>query len=290
MSTYNGEKYLPKQLDSLISQTISEYITLYIRDDGSKDRTVEIIQSYTDKINLVLYKEHNIGPAKSFWSLLNKSINADYFLFCDQDDIWDSEKTERLIGELKKGYSLSTCNCRIIDSNDNIKSDKRLAEIPPISIPRLFVAGYTQGCSMAFTKEVRDFIVGNNIKCIPMHDIIVILYALSIGNVSWIDTPLFSYRVHESNVVAKNNSILKKIKTTIWNWNNSAQNSMSNVAWELLQKGKKLSTENLLFLSAVANYKKSIRSKMYLIRYNDVRGMNKKCLRSYKIRILLNIF
>lgn len=290
MSTYNGEKYLPMQLDSLASQTISESITVYIRDDGSKDNTVKIIESYKDKINLVIYKEQNVGPSKSFWNLLNKEIDADYYLFCDQDDVWDIDKTQKLIEKLNEGCSLAACNCRIIDSNGYIKINKRVTAQPKVSIPRLFVTGFTQGCSIAFTKEVRDFIIDSNIKCVPMHDIIVILYALSIGSIGWIDTPLFSYRVHENNVVAKNNSFFKKLKTTIWNWDNSAKNSMSNVAWELLQKGKRLSDVDSSFLLAMANYKKSIKNKIFLIRYKDILGMDKKCLRSYKIRIFFNIF
>lgn len=289
MSTYNGEKYLSMQLDSLVNQTMSENITLYIRDDGSNDNTVKIIKSYVNKIKIILYTEDNVGPAKSFWNLLNKRINADYILFCDQDDVWDAEKTERSIVELEKGYSLVACNCRIIDSSGNIQNNKRLTEIPRVNIPRLFITGYTQGCSIAFTKEVRDFIIQRDIKCIPMHDIIVILYSLSVGNIGWIDTPLFSYRVHESNVVAKNGSILKNIKTIIWNWNNSAQNSMSNVAYELLKKGKNLSLEDITYLSTMANYKKSIKNRLFLINYNDVSGIDNKCLRSYKIRLFLKL-
>ncbi len=290
MSTYNGEKYLPMQLDSLVGQTISDSITVYIRDDGSKDNTVKIIESYKDKINLVIYKEQNVGPAKSFWNLLSKEIDADYYLFCDQDDIWDPDKTQKLIEKLNEGYSLAACNCRIIDSKGQTKISKRVIDPPNVSIPRLFVTGFTQGCSIAFIKEVRSFIIDNNIKCIPMHDIIVILYSLSIGNTGWIDTPLFSYRVHESNVVAKNNSFFKKLKTTIWNWNNSSKNSMSNVAWELLQKGKELTAEDKSYLLAAANYKKSIRNKLFLINYKGILGMDKKCLRSYKIRIFFNMF
>ena len=70
MSTYNGHKYLDKQLKSIAEQTVVNHLTLYIRDDGSKDDTFDIIDKWKNKINIVLYKEKNAGPANEFWQLL----------------------------------------------------------------------------------------------------------------------------------------------------------------------------------------------------------------------------
>lgn len=82
MSTYNGHKYLDKQLKSIAEQTVVNHLTLYIRDDGSKDDTFDIIDKWKNKINIVLYKEKNAGPAMSFWQLLMKSeVKADYYAF-----------------------------------------------------------------------------------------------------------------------------------------------------------------------------------------------------------------
>ncbi len=290
MSTYNGEKYLSEQLESIARQTVVNQITVYIRDDGSYDNTDKIVESYRDKMEIVLYKEANQGPARSFWTLLCKDIEADYYLFCDQDDIWDSDKVERSIERLKNGACLVACNCRIIDSNGNVVQEKRLDNVPVISIPRIFVAGFTQGCSMAFVKEVRDYVIKCGLKCIPMHDVIVLLYALSLGKVEWIDKPLFSYRIHGSNVVAKNNSIKKRIKTTVWNWKNSACYSMSDVAWELLQYGMVLSDEDVTFLRTVSYYRESFRNKLALLFLEDIKGIESGSLRSFRIRLLMNMF
>ena len=69
MSTYNGEKYLNEQLESIFMQKVNAEITVYIRDDGSKDNTIRIIKNWTAKLNIVLFEEDNIGPANSFWKL-----------------------------------------------------------------------------------------------------------------------------------------------------------------------------------------------------------------------------
>lgn len=290
MSTYNGQNYLTEQLDSLYKQTLIDNITLYIRDDGSTDNTLEIIEEYKSKMKIKLYEEENCGPAMSFWALLNKDISADYFLFCDQDDIWDSDKVEKSIIELKNGSCLAACNCRIINSIGLIKQEIRLNYHPIIDIPHLFISGFTQGCSLAFTCELRDYVVKCNIKCVPMHDIIMIIYALVFGKVTWIEDPLFSYRIHEKNVVAKNTSVIKRLKTTIWNWKNSAENSMSDVAWELLQNGDNFTIEEINYLKLIVNYRKSILNKIKLIQNNYVNTIDHKAVRSYRIRLLLNLF
>ena len=78
MSTYNGEKYIEKQLESIAKQTFKEYITLYVRDDGSSDKTVELIEQWCTKLNIIFYKGKNVGPARSFWDLFtNTEIQAE---------------------------------------------------------------------------------------------------------------------------------------------------------------------------------------------------------------------
>ena len=89
LSTYNGEKYLSELLDSLLNQSYSEW-KLWIRDDGSSDSTVRILdhyrRSYPNRINLIQSPAGNIGATKSFEILLRQTL-SEYIMFCDQDDI-----------------------------------------------------------------------------------------------------------------------------------------------------------------------------------------------------------
>lgn len=289
MSTYNGHDFLGKQLESLAGQTVAENITVYIRDDGSSDDTFDIIDYWKKDLNIVLYKGKNTGPARSFWKLLmNPEIQADYYAFCDQDDVWDTNKIEKGIDRLKGNVHLYACNCRIIDENSKVLREYRTTRTSNMDIQKLFVSGCTQGCSMIFSDTLCQYIRKLSISCVPMHDIVLMLYAIYKGEIYWDSEPHFGYRVHSNNVVAKNNkSIFKRIKTTIWNWNNSSKNSMSKVASEMVSNIPTLSENDRLFLKYIADYKKH---RVWLIRRADKYKIDKDAVRSYKIRILLGLY
>lgn len=91
MSTYNGEKYLKEQIDSILSQEGVD-VRLYIRDDGSSDRTTDILASYQEHKNVKIEKGNNLGFAKSFLTALDECDEADYYAFSDQDDVWEKDK------------------------------------------------------------------------------------------------------------------------------------------------------------------------------------------------------
>ena len=289
LSTYNGHKYLDKQMESIANQTTRENLTLYIRDDGSEDNTFDIIDKWKNKINIVLYREQNAGPAMSFWKLLMKTeIKADYYAFCDQDDIWDEDKLEKGIEKLNDKVQLYACNCRIIDENDKVIREKRVSNIPDMNIQRLFISGCTQGCSMIFTERLCSYIRSFNIKCVPMHDIILMLYAKYSGEIYWDEDPHFGYRVHSNNVVAKSNkSIFKQVKTTIWNWRNSKKNSMAKVAKEILSNVSKLPEEDRIFLCYISEYRKH---RLWLVRNAKKSMKNNRALRSYIVRIMIGMY
>lgn len=291
MSTYNGGKYLSEQLESIARQSLISFITVYIRDDGSSDDTFNIIERWKSRISIVLIKGNNLGPARSFWSLLtNTDIHADYFLFCDQDDIWNYDKVEKSIWSLSDSVFLAICNCSLINSNGELLDGFRIDSTPIINIQRLFITGVGQGCAMAFSKELREYIIDIPLKNIPMHDVILMLYALTLGRVVWIEEPLFKYRIHSDNVVAKGQkNVIKQIRTTYWNWKNSSKNSMSNVAWELLKYGRDFSDEDLRFLKAMSNYRGSISNKIKMISNKNCKYIGNSAVRSYRIRLLLNI-
>ena len=292
MSTYNGHNFLKQQLDSLSRQTVSQFMTVYIRDDGSTDDTLEIINKYKDKLDIVVYSEANVGPANSFWSLLvNRNIEADYYAFCDQDDVWDEDKLEISISKLSEGYCLYACNSRIIDEKGNVMRNQYISFRPQIDIERLFIAPFAQGCCMAFTNELRCFILGLNLTCISMHDSMVMRYAYFYGRIYWDQRPHFSYRMHSNNVVAKENKTVKeKILITYRGWKTESLNSKSIVAEEILKNITQMKSGDFAFLVNVANYKNSIRSKYTLITSKKRSEIPKSSIRSFKLRVLLNLF
>ena len=101
MATYNGENYLREQIDSILCQTNQDW-TLYVQDDGSKDATLDIIKSYDDeRIVLVDVGLTRQGACMNFMSLLNM-VESEYYMFCDQDDVWFVDKVEKSLGRMKK--------------------------------------------------------------------------------------------------------------------------------------------------------------------------------------------
>lgn len=292
MSTYNGHKFLNQQLDSLAKQTIADCMTVYIRDDGSCDDTIRLVEQWKERIDIILYKGKNIGSAKSFWELfMNKEIQADYYAFCDQDDVWDSDKLETSIYRIKEGACLYACNCRIIDEEGKIVQEKYMTSSPQISLPKLFISGFAQGCSMTFSDALRKYVMDLNIECITMHDSIVMLYSVIYGKVYWDSTPHFGYRMHSNNVVAKKNkNIVQKMKTTYRCWKNEGENSKAKVAAEILKNVDTIQTTDLEYLQDVANYRTSMKSKIKILFTKEVDGIPMRNVNSYRMRIILNLY
>ncbi len=107
LATYNGEKFIEQQLDSIIAQTY-ENIDIYIRDDGSSDHTVDIVEQYIAKNKsskkIILLNNHgeNLRCPKSFYEIIRRCEPADYYSLCDQDDIWYPEKIQRAVKRLQQ--------------------------------------------------------------------------------------------------------------------------------------------------------------------------------------------
>ena len=292
MSVYNGQRYLDEQLESLATQTVVQDMILHIRDDGSSDNTVEIIEKWKKKINIILYKGKNLGPAMSFWELLMKpEIQADYYAFCDQDDLWDKDKLEIAVTCLKEDTHFYICNCRILDETGKIIEKERVKCISEITIPRLFVSGCPQGCSMVFTDSLRRIVIEANIQCVPMHDIIIMLYALTFGKVFWDSTPHFGYRLHSNNVVAKGNkSKFQQLKTTYWNWKNGAKNSMMYVARDMLNNVADLNEKDKKYLKWISEYRNSVSCIIHALFVREFRSIPRKQLRSYWLRMIMKLY
>lgn len=295
MSTYNGEKYLDEQLESILNQNVNAQITLYIRDDGSTDSTIDIIQRWKQKLDIVLYKEKNLGPASSFWRLFTlDEIRADYYAFCDQDDVWDSNKLQIGIEALKNQdeAALWCSNCRIIDQNGNVLLEKMNEDCPEFTIISQFVCGTTQGCAMLLNNKLRNYIIKNKIDRMPMHDFVVMTYAIAKGKVIYDDTPYFGYRVHNNNVVAKEGkNFIKHIKGSLDKWfSSNHKNELSDFAVEFLRDNSEyLNKSTCNYVNTLINSRKNFIYRLKLIFDERTKSQNKRAERSFKIRVLLGV-
>ena len=99
MSTYNGEAYLTEQVESILKQA-DVNVKLLVRDDGSTDNTLRILNKYATEEKLDYITGKNINWMHSFWTLVNMAHGADYYAFADQDDIWFPDKLARAVSVL----------------------------------------------------------------------------------------------------------------------------------------------------------------------------------------------
>jgi len=232
ISTYNGEKYLKEQLDSIFNQSYKNFRVI-LRDDCSTDSTLKIALNYDIEI---LSSNKNLGAKKSFEELLHYALNhhnSNYFMFCDQDDVWDKDKVQKSMDMIiylenlrlnDNNPILVHSDLRVVDEKLNLidSSFFQYSNINPniCSFNRLLMQNTVTGCTMIFNRKLADIslpIADNAI----MHDWWIALVASQFGMIYTIKEATISYRQHSSNEVGavKFNYlyIIKKIKTFLFN-------------------------------------------------------------------------
>lgn len=201
MSTYNGERFLREQIESLLHQSWKN-LEILIRDDGSNDRTPDILQEYGAEYKQVkIFLEDNLGVSQSFFALLAKS-DADYVAFCDQDDIWLEEKIETAVRKLEReqGPALYCSNKILVDSKGNLmaKQDRR-KRIPGFG--NAVVECICTGCTTVMNRKMAEIIKDKLPDHAILHDWWCYLAAAYVGKVIFDEQAYIKYRQHEKNVV-----------------------------------------------------------------------------------------
>ncbi len=206
VTTYNtNEKYLRKQIDSILRQTYSN-IKIYISDDNSIDINVKkILKEYenNDKRIKLYLQPKNLGYNKNFEFLLQQST-ADYIMFSDHDDIWHKDKIEKSLKKLKEeDVDMVYCNCRQIDEDGVVIKENyfKYKNVPLIKGKNKLAISRCVGigCSQIITKSVRDKMIPFRKKVIA-HDWLAGFIANEGKGMSYIEEPLFDYRLHNTNV------------------------------------------------------------------------------------------
>ena len=242
LSTYNGERYLEEQIDSILEQDIEEQFELIVRDDGSTDSTISILQAYAETGRLKYMVGDNIGAARSFVELLNLTPGYDYYAFSDQDDVWHRNKLRRAIQSIKdvQGPALYCSNTSLVDSCLNPLGRNAHRKLPTYNlISVLCLASCAQGCTSVINGELAAIIQSNDIpNTFVMHDsLITSLCCLIDGTIIYDDEPTMMYRMHGSNVfglVTAKQSVLKVIKRRILEIISKNQITMADQAESLL--------------------------------------------------------
>ena len=208
MATYNGERFIKEQIDSILMQ-IGPNDEIVISDDHSTDNTLKIISSYNDK-RIKLINNPNVRSVS--YNFLNSLKNAkgDYIFLSDQDDIWMPQKIQIILENLIN-YDLVVHDAKVIDSKGNILNNSAHQNARVNFVYNLISNRTFSGCCMAFRRSILSF-------CLPfppsfiMYDHWIALCALTLGlRVKYIENKLILYRRHFDN-----NSFFKKSKNNFF--------------------------------------------------------------------------
>lgn len=209
LCTYNGEKYLSQQLDSILSQTMP-VDEIVIRDDCSSDSTCIILDEYSKLYPQINYKRNtsNLGFIKNFECALEE-CQGDYIFFSDQDDIWERDKVEISVKYLQEsGKYGAFSNGKMIDQYDNYLGDTLFSKIQidllinhgvldKYDFETLCLNGnYVTGATIVITKKAKDFLLPFNHHL--YHDVWISLKLSAIHKFGRIDKTLISYRIHNN--------------------------------------------------------------------------------------------
>lgn len=288
MSTYNGEKYLRQQIDSILEQEGNFELNLWIRDDGSTDSTQYILNEYSLQGKLVWYSGRNLGPAYSFFDLLKRCEGYDFYSFSDQDDYWNQDKLEKAICSLRSqtGPALYFANAELV--NENLESyGRNVYKKPPVlDFCSLVCAGGILGCTMVFNAILADYIQ-NRIepRYMVMHDYYLETVCKAIGGkIIYDNVPHIKYRQHSNNVIGVPYGIVNIIMERVRSIVAQKKVSISDQAKSILDLyDKDIEETKKRWLYRVSGYKKNMLSKIGLAFSIQTKYMN--CNMGLKIRL-----
>ena len=297
MSTYNGEKYLEEQLQSLLMQK-NVNVRILIRDDGSSDKTVEIIRSYMQEYkNIMLVLGKRIGPAKSFMTLLKISPEADYYAFCDQDDFWEEHKLINAVQKIEEEESddnktpvMYYSNLKVVDSSLNFIRLAHKKSMQKTSPYNALIDNDVTGCTVVLNNSLRNVLNAKEPGEITMHDAWCNIVCSFFGKEVYDDRAFILYRQHEDNAIGmgKRQNILKSITSKFKRvFAKNIQPRLSNAQQFYYCYGEKLIDERRRKVEKLINYKNTIGNRIKLLLDFDIRtnGLYKNI--KYKILIML---
>ena len=218
MATYNGEKFIKEQIDSILPQ-LSDDDELVVSDDGSKDRTLDIISSYNDKRIRILHHGAPHGFVHNFENALGNA-KGDYIFLSDQDDTWKPNKVKVVLNKLKD-YDLVIHNAELVDGQGrSLGKTYYDCTHHKTSFWANFYKTRWLGCCMAFRKNVRDY-------CLPIppkltgHDYWIGMLGMLRFKYAFMDEILMCYRRHGDNLSPSgeksNHSLWYMLVTKRWN-------------------------------------------------------------------------
>ena len=215
MATYNGEQYLAPQIESILNNTFQN-IRLHIFDDGSTDGTAAIAGRYAQRHPEKIYfrtNQENKGVIRNFLDAA-ATLEGDYYMFCDQDDIWLPDKIQKTLSFMEEQEAALPDGTPVVVFTDAKVADASLTVTAPsfqrqsgyhtqaLDFAHLLMENKLNGCNTMFNRAAQEKLTPQEFpSAIRMHDWWLALIGSAFGRVAYLDEALMLYRQHEKNVV-----------------------------------------------------------------------------------------
>lgn len=291
LSTYNGHKYIKELVDSVLNQEGVDVI-LQVRDDGSNDDTIEILKNYNDS-RIIINKGTNLGPAKSFLTLLNECQDSDYYAYCDQDDVWYSNKLITAINEIKSYNSptLFISTYDVVDENLNklMKFDMNFTR--PLRLQETLIYRAPSACNMVFNHSLKQLISKTVPDSARMHDFWTLLVAeVHNCNIITKDVALIQYRQHAGESVGITPSASTRLKRLVKSLRHG-----NNERWRQAKElydiyFNDIPNENKRILKEMIDYRDSFKNKLILFKDKQFVTSNTYIDLLFKFSVLIGKF
>lgn len=289
MSTYNGEKYLREQIESILMQE-DVNVNLLVRDDGSTDMTLDILNEYKNKGKLCFYRGENLGPQLSFMHLLQNAPESEYYAFSDQDDVWLKDKLATAVKKLEDNTtrpSLYFSQTQLTDEN-LVPRDSVIIN-PFLTFGEALIYKFIGGCTMVMNNKLRACISDKLPSKMPMHDIWIYTFAMAINAFVYFDhNSHILYRQHGNNTVGQGQGAIYEWKQRLHRII-SSPNERSNQAKELLNcYSDIISEDNIKILRIFIDGKKDIKKRIKILQNKEFRCANHMTQFLFWIELIFN--
>jgi glycosyltransferase involved in cell wall biosynthesis len=276
LATYNGEKYIKEQINSLIKQKISGNISLFISDDGSTDKTILIIKKLVKNTKIKIKKILHVNFKSPFLNFLNLIQNVpssyDYYFFCDQDDVWLENKLKISTKKIDRGYDLFISDLYKINDHDLEKNKNNL------------IVYFKKNLKQSFDYNKRNFLFFLNNNCINgnvmalskklfynfkkdkilynySHDHLLLLYSFLLDyKIFFSKKKLIAHRLHNNNY-SLSNTFVKRFISRIKVFNNNSiqeNNTLIKMFGKKIEDKKKVNKNNITDFYNLFKFKKFI--------------------------------
>ena len=288
LSSYNGEKYIAELIESVLNQKEVD-INMLIRDDGSKDKTTDIVREYMlQHNNIELYSGENLGYAKSFWDLIKvSSQDYDYYAFCDQDDIWEENKIISAINliskenEYKNKPILYTSNVKCINNNKEYILGNAFEVNRVLNKYETFQKSILPGCTFVFNKCAKKILEKYD-GFMESHDWAAYAIINVFGTVVYDTNSYIGYRIHESNTIGIDNK-WNKVKGKFKRFFKKSKCVRSKFAKDFYECYEEILPQSIKEdVKELAYYKEKLKFKVKLLFNSNFKGF------IFKFYVLMN--